>query len=60
MKTGAFAEYVVVKESQTAVLPEYINMDSASLLACGVITGVGAVINTGKVRPGARIPRLSG
>jgi Zn-dependent alcohol dehydrogenase len=27
-------------------------MDAASLLSCGVITGVGAVVNTGRVRPG--------
>ena len=30
-------------------------MDSASLLACGVITGFGAVVNTASVRPGANV-----
>ena len=55
MKTGAFAEWVVVEESQIAKLPDEISLDVASLLACGVITGVGAVINTAKVRPGSNV-----
>ena len=55
MKTGAFAEYVVVDASQVAVLPGDIRLDAASLLACGVITGVGAVVNTARVYPGASV-----
>ena len=30
-------------------------MDSASLLACGVITGLGAVVNTAQVEPGRTV-----
>ena len=52
MRTGAFAEKVVVHESQLAKLPEDMAFEPASLLACGVITGFGAVVNTAKVRPG--------
>ena len=52
LRTGAFAEYVVVDESQAVVMPKDLPLDSASLLACGVITGLGAVVNTAKVRPG--------
>jgi S-(hydroxymethyl)glutathione dehydrogenase / alcohol dehydrogenase len=52
MNTGAFAERVLVDRSQIVPLPEDLAMDAASLLACGVITGVGAVVNAGKVRPG--------
>ncbi len=55
LKTAGFAEYVVVDESQVAKLPHDIRLDSASLLACGVITGVGAVTNTAKVRPGSSV-----
>jgi S-(hydroxymethyl)glutathione dehydrogenase/alcohol dehydrogenase len=55
MKTGAFAEYVVVDESQIAAIPENLPMDVASLLACGVITGAGAVVNTAKVEPGSSV-----
>jgi S-(hydroxymethyl)glutathione dehydrogenase/alcohol dehydrogenase len=55
MNCGAFAEKVVVDVSQLAPLPDDIEMDVASLLACGVITGVGAVVNTAKIRPGQNV-----
>lgn len=53
--TGAFAEEVVVDQSQIVGLPDDIAMDVASLLSCGVITGLGAVVNTAGVRPGASV-----
>ncbi|MDA9865438.1 Zn-dependent alcohol dehydrogenase [bacterium] len=52
MNCGAFAEKVVVDPSQIAPIPDEIAMDAASLLSCGVITGVGAVINAAGLRPG--------
>ena len=52
MECGAFAEKVVVDQSQIALLGEAIVPQSACLLACGVPTGVGAVVNTARVRPG--------
>lgn len=52
MRTGAFAQKVVVHESQIAGIPADMDFAVASLLACGVITGFGAVINTAKVRAG--------
>jgi Zn-dependent alcohol dehydrogenase len=52
LRTAAFAEQVLVHNSQVAVIPREIPLESASLLACGVITGLGAVINTAAVRPG--------
>ncbi len=52
MACGGFAEKVVVDASQVVTLPDGIGMEAASLLACGVITGVGAVVNAAKVRPG--------
>jgi len=55
MECGAFAEAVVVHQSQLAALPDDIPSDVASLLACGVITGVGAVVNTAQVRPGQNV-----
>ena len=51
LRTGGFAEYVLVEESQAVVIPRDIHLDSASLLACGVITGFGAVVNTAAVEP---------
>ncbi len=55
LRTGAFAEYVVVDESQIAVIPKEIPLDAASLLSCGVITGLGAVVNTAKVPSGSSV-----
>lgn len=53
MATAAFAEKVVVHASQLCALPDDLPMDAAALLACGVITGVGAVLNTARLRPGS-------
>lgn len=55
LSTGAFAERVVVDQSQLAPLPDDIPATSACLLACGVITGVGAVVNSARVRPGETV-----
>lgn len=52
MHTGGFAERVVVNQSQVVKLSGGIPMESASLLACGVITGVGAVVNAARLRAG--------
>ncbi|MFV2002825.1 MAG: zinc-binding dehydrogenase [Paracoccaceae bacterium] len=52
LSTGGFAEKVVVDQSQIAAIPADLPMDAASLLSCGVITGIGAVVNTAGVRPG--------
>ena len=52
LDTGGFAEAVVVDQSQLAPIPEELPMASAALLSCGVITGVGAVVNDARLRPG--------
>jgi len=52
MRTAAFAEEVVVERSQIVAIDDDIPLESASLLACGVITGFGAVTNTARVSPG--------
>lgn len=52
MACGAFAEKVVVDQSQIVKIPEDMAMDTASLLSCGVITGVGAVVNAAGLRAG--------
>ena len=55
LKTGAFAEAVVVDQSQLVVIPASVPLDVASLLSCGVITGLGAVVNTAKVDYGSSV-----
>lgn len=52
MDCGAFAEKVVVDLSQIVKIPADMPMDCAALLSCGVITGVGAVVNAAALRPG--------
>jgi len=55
MHTGAFAEKVVVDESQVALIPQSLPFDVASLLGCSVITGVGAVVDRARVREGSSV-----
>jgi Zn-dependent alcohol dehydrogenase len=55
MRTAAFAEEVVVHASQVVPVGDDIPLDAAALLACGVITGVGAVLNTADVEPGTTV-----
>ncbi|WP_171131644.1 MULTISPECIES: Zn-dependent alcohol dehydrogenase [unclassified Ruegeria] len=52
MACGAFAEKVVVSHRQIVKIPASMPKDVASLLSCGVITGVGAAVNAAQVRPG--------
>jgi len=49
---AAFAEKVVVDQSQVAVIPGDMPKDVASLISCGVITGLGAAVIAADVRPG--------
>jgi len=55
IRTAAFAEYAVVEQSQVVAIPETIPLECAALLACGVITGLGAVTNTAGVETGSRV-----
>ena len=55
LRTGCFAEYAVVHQSQIIAFPKELDHASASLLACGVITGYGAVVNTAAVQPGDHV-----
>ena len=52
MACGAFAEKVVVDQRQLVRISKDIPKDAASLIACGVITGVGAVVNAAGLRAG--------
>jgi Zn-dependent alcohol dehydrogenase len=54
-RTAAFAERVVVHESQVVPIPDELPYDCASLLACGVLTGFGAVAKTARVEAGAHV-----
>ncbi|MGW0474942.1 Zn-dependent alcohol dehydrogenase [Streptomyces coeruleorubidus] len=49
---SAFAERTVVKAVQAVRIPGDIPMASAALIGCGVLTGVGAVLNRARVDRG--------
>ncbi|MFF7730534.1 Zn-dependent alcohol dehydrogenase [Streptomyces sp. NPDC008001] len=49
---SAFAERTVVKAVQAVPIPGDVPLTSAALLGCGVLTGVGAVLNRARVGPG--------
>lgn len=55
LAVGGFAEKVVVDQSQIARIPADLPIAAACLLACGVPTGVGSVVNTARVRPGQNV-----
>jgi S-(hydroxymethyl)glutathione dehydrogenase/alcohol dehydrogenase len=55
MGTSTFAEYAVVPEIALAKVRRDAPLDKVCLLGCGVTTGIGAVLNTAKVEPGASV-----
>jgi alcohol dehydrogenase len=52
---SAFSRMTVAAQESLVVLPEAMPLDHAALLGCAVVTGVGAVINTAGVEPGATV-----
>ncbi|MET8782377.1 Zn-dependent alcohol dehydrogenase [Streptomyces sp. NPDC004589] len=52
---SAFAERTVVKAVQAVRIPEDIPLPSAALIGCGVLTGVGAVLNRARVGQGETV-----
>ena len=52
---SSFAEQMLLHEHGLVKIEKDIPLDSASLIGCGVITGVGAVINAAKVKPGSTV-----
>ena len=49
---SAFAEHTIVKAVQAVPVPKDIPLTSAALIGCGVLTGVGAVLNRARVDRG--------
>ncbi len=50
--TSSFAEFTIVKTRQAVKIPSSIPLDIACLLGCGVLTGIGAVLNRATVDVG--------
>ena len=52
---SAFAEYAVVPAAGTVPVDGDVPLETAALLSCAVLTGVGAVLNTACVEPASRV-----
>ena len=52
---GCMAEEAIVPAISAVSIDKSIPLDKAALVGCGVMTGVGAVINTAKVAPGSSV-----
>src|SRR5437016_769772 len=55
MGTSTFSNFTVLPEIAVAKIREDAPFDKVCYIGCGVTTGIGAVINTAKVEPGARV-----
>src|SRR4029079_13667858 len=55
MGTSTFSEHTVLPEISLAKINPKAPLDKVCLLGCGITTGVGAVLNTAKVWPGATV-----
>ncbi|RMD65080.1 MAG: S-(hydroxymethyl)glutathione dehydrogenase/class III alcohol dehydrogenase [Alphaproteobacteria bacterium] len=55
MGTSTFANYTVLPEIAVARIRPDAPFDKVCYIGCGVTTGLGAVINTAKVEPGANV-----
>ncbi|MFF8955391.1 alcohol dehydrogenase catalytic domain-containing protein [Streptomyces sp. NPDC014894] len=52
---GTFAEEVVIAAYAAIPIPDDVPYDIAALVGCGVTTGIGAALNTARVRPGSSV-----
>lgn len=55
MGTSTFSNFTVLPEIAAAKIREDAPFDKVCYIGCGVTTGIGAVINTAKVEPGANV-----
>ena len=55
MGTSTFANFTVVPEIALARIRDDAPFDKVCYIGCGVTTGIGAVVNTAKVEPGANV-----
>ena len=55
MGCSTFANFTVLPEIAVAKIREDAPFDKVCYIGCGVTTGIGAVINTAKVEPGANV-----
>ncbi len=52
---GGFAEYMLVGQNNIVKIRPDMPLERACVLGCGVLTGVGAALNTAQVSPGSSV-----
>ncbi len=55
LRCGTFSTHTVVHSKAAIKMPKEMPLEKGCLIACGVVTGVGAVFNTSPVFPGATV-----
>src|SRR5256885_6811002 len=50
--SGTFSEVSIVPATGAVKIPDDVDMRAAALIGCGVLTGVGAAMNTADIKPG--------
>jgi len=55
MGTSTFSEFTVLPEIAVAKIRKEAPLEKVCLLGCGITTGIGAVLNTARVEPGATV-----
>jgi S-(hydroxymethyl)glutathione dehydrogenase/alcohol dehydrogenase len=55
MGTSTFSEYTVLPEIAVAKISDNAPLEKVCLLGCGITTGIGAVLHTANVEPGATV-----
>ena len=55
MGTSTFSEYTVLPAIALAKISKKAPLEKVCLLGCGITTGIGAVLNSAKVKPGSTV-----
>jgi S-(hydroxymethyl)glutathione dehydrogenase/alcohol dehydrogenase len=55
LNLSSFAEQMLIHEHACVAIRQDMPLDRAALIGCGVMTGVGSVFHTAKVRPGETV-----
>lgn len=55
---GTFSEYAIVDEAAVTRMPDNVSFESACIVGCSMMTGVGAVLNVAKPPPAASVAVL--
>lgn len=55
VNAATFAEEVIMRDYAVVKIPDDVPFEIGAVVGCGVLTGVGAAVNTAKVRPGESV-----